>query len=218
MSAMRTLGLQFAEAKLVETKHRIKELELVAKQLNLKEEYPNLGKSLAYERRIRAILDSKTEKLVKYVENNLKSNHCLADQQRPLGLAKFQHRTLRKKQAIQEKLEEASPKNKKNLNSDSKPPVSKSQIRDEVDPLLLKIDKLDVLILDVLEGEDNTKRSNSEANEQFEGGDDMDMDFQNFNNNMDTSRLSGPMQNDSHLYDQVSHRFSDEDAPQAQEA
>jgi hypothetical protein len=63
-AAVSEMGDLFSKAKLRENKARLRELNLVTKQLKIPEEYPNTKKTREYYDKIKGILDSKTEKYV----------------------------------------------------------------------------------------------------------------------------------------------------------
>lgn len=83
--AVTQLGTEHAKEKLREKSERLKEFNLVAKQLALPREYPNALRTHEYHDKIAAILDSKMEKYSKYVENNLRQANLLSHQIVPLG-------------------------------------------------------------------------------------------------------------------------------------
>lgn len=70
--AITSLGQEHAKAKLREKQERLKEFNLIAKQLNIPREYPNALRTHEYYDRISGVLDKKMEKYSKYVENNLR--------------------------------------------------------------------------------------------------------------------------------------------------
>lgn len=71
-NSMKEFGDQYSKAKLKENKERLRELQLVTKQLKIPQEYPNTKKTKEYYDKIMGILETKTEKYIQYVENNLK--------------------------------------------------------------------------------------------------------------------------------------------------
>lgn len=66
------LGAEHSKLKLREKTERLKELNVIAKQLKIPREYPNARHTHDYYNKIAEVLDTKMEKYSKYVENNLK--------------------------------------------------------------------------------------------------------------------------------------------------
>ena len=79
------LGAEHSKAKLREKQERLKELNQIAKHLNIPREYPNALHTHEYSNRIAKVLDEKMEKYSKYVENNLKQANLLSNQIPTLG-------------------------------------------------------------------------------------------------------------------------------------
>ena len=62
--ALTEIGDQYSKAKLKENQERLRELNLVAKQLRIPESYPNAKKTKEYHDKINKVLESKTEKYI----------------------------------------------------------------------------------------------------------------------------------------------------------
>lgn len=106
------LGEEHAKRKLKEKQERLKELNMIVKQLQLPKEYPNSLRTWEYHDKIAKILDSKMDKYSKYVENNLKQANLLSNMIPPLG-------KLGKRKAANRKIILGKDKNKDDQNKNA---------------------------------------------------------------------------------------------------
>lgn len=74
------VGTEYANAKLRENKERLKEWNKLIEDLKIPESYPNTAGTEESKKKLLETLNVKTDRFVKYVDNNLKQKLMMADQ------------------------------------------------------------------------------------------------------------------------------------------